>query len=235
MNLDKILECQNVDIEIKKLEKSLENNENSKQMKKYQSLAKQTQQISKDLEIEAEKALTEYKKIQKNYNDSATSLQHLEETQTDELSDEQYDNLIKQANKISNFLASLEKYIMQLADKVNKILAEYENAKAQYRFAKANYTKNKEVVEKLTQEIEPQIKDLEKKRAILEKDVDPKLLQKYNSKKQDNIFPVFVQLRDNMCGGCMMELPSAQIDKLKKDGFLECENERCHKIIYIKQ
>lgn len=235
MNLDKILECQEVDFEIKKLEKSLETNESSKAMKKFQDLAKQAQQMSKDLEIEAENAVTEYKKIQKNYNESVASLQRLEATQNKELTDDQYNDIIKQANNISNYLSTLEKFILQLADKVNKIVAEYENAKSKYRFAKINYTKNKEIIEKLTQELAPQIKALEEKRANIEKEVDPILLKKYNSKKQDNIFPVFVQLRDNMCGGCMMELPSAQIDKLKKDGFLECENERCHKIIYIKQ
>ncbi|MBR4406849.1 MAG: hypothetical protein IKT27_00860 [Clostridia bacterium] len=42
--------------------------------------------------------------------------------------------------------------------------------------------------------------------------------------------PVYVPELNSSCGGCMMELPSAQIEKFARDGVLECEN--CRRIIF---
>ena len=80
---------------------------------------------------------------------------------------------------------------------------------------------------------EEQIAEIEAGLSGIEKEIPTALFEKYNKKKQDKIFPVFVPEMNNSCGGCMMELPSAQIEKLAKEGFLECEN--CRRIIFKPQ
>ena len=49
--------------------------------------------------------------------------------------------------------------------------------------------------------------------------------------KNDKIFPVFVSLKEGHCAGCMVEIPTSKINKLKSNGTIVCE--QCHRIIYI--
>ena len=67
----------------------------------------------------------------------------------------------------------------------------------------------------------------------IQKTLDSSTLNRYKSLRQDNIFPVYVPLvNDCMCGGCRMELPSNNVERLKKEKTLECDS--CRRIIYIK-
>lgn len=232
MNIEKILEFQGLDNEIRKLEQQLINSPDQKAINKLKNIVKETQTISATLEKEAENAVGEYQKMQKSYQDAISSMKKVESKQAQALSEEEYSACVKQLNNIAGFLASVEKRIMQIADKVNTIVSDYENAKKNYNLAKKQHSAHKSNLEALTNQIQPQIDDLSAKLASLESGIDQAFLKKYKGKRQDRIFPVVVPMRDNSCGGCMMELPMAQIEKLKKDGFLECES--CHRIIYLK-
>ena len=232
MNIEKILEFQGLDNEIRKLEQQILNSPDQKAIQSLQKVVKDTQTLSATLEKEAETAVGEYQKMQKNYQDAISSMKKVENNQEKALSEEEYGACVKQLNSIAGFLASLEKRIMQIADKVNAILSEYETAKQNYNLAKQKHTKHKNNLEVLKEQIQPKIDELSSKLSALENGLDQAFLKKYKNKRADRIFPVVVPMRDNSCGGCMMELPMAQIEKLKKDGFLECES--CHRIIYLK-
>ena len=52
---------------------------------------------------------------------------------------------------------------------------------------------------------------------------------KYKSMKENGIFPVFVALEGDFCGGCKVELPLNFIEKLKVAKMLPCEH--CNRII----
>ena len=232
MNIEKILEFQSLDNEIRKLEQQILNSPDQKAINSIKNIVKETQTISATLEKEAETAVGEYQKMQKSYNDAISSMKKVEGKQAEALSEEEYAVCVKQLNSIAGFLTSVEKRIMQIADKVNSIVSEYENAKKNYNIAKQKHSKHKSNLEMLMQKVQPQIDELSSKLATLESGLDQAFLKKYKAKRADRIFPVVVPMRDNSCGGCMMELPMAQIEKLKKDGFLECES--CHRIIYLK-
>ena len=232
MNIEKILEFQSLDNEIRKLQQELLNSPDQKAIESLQKVVKETQTISATLEKEAEKSITEYQKMQKSYDDAFSALSKLEKSQETTLSEAEYAACVKQLNSIAGFLGNLEKRIMQIADKVNSILSDYELAKQNYNIAKQKHTHHKNNLLQLQEKIQPKIDQLSLNLQDLEKNLTADFLKKYKSKRQDRIFPVVVPLRDNSCGGCMMELPSAQIEKLKKDGFFECES--CHRIIYLK-
>ncbi|MBR5012792.1 MAG: hypothetical protein IKY15_02520 [Clostridia bacterium] len=235
MNIEKILEYQRLDTQIKKLEETLENSADQKAMNSLKKVVQETKNISASLEKEAEKTITEFNKMQKSYNDATSALERLEKSQANNYTKEQCAECVKQLNNIATFLTNLEKVMRQTAEKVNSILSEYDTAKNNYEVAKNKHASHKQNLENLKEKIQPELTTLEAELAKLEGGIDAKFLSKYKTKRQDRIFPVVVELRGNACGGCGMELPSAQIEKLKKDGFLECENERCHRIIYFKK
>ena len=68
---------------------------------------------------------------------------------------------------------------------------------------------------------------LEEKRRIAQekgKDIDPKLMERYETIKKHCIPPV-AKLVNGQCGGCFMGLPSAALRTLKAGATLiECES-----------
>ena len=68
---------------------------------------------------------------------------------------------------------------------------------------------------------------VEKELAELEKAVDPAWMEKYKAKRKDKMFPVLYEVKGNMCGNCRMELSMAELNRLKNEEIIECDNCRC--------
>lgn len=231
MEIQKILDYQTKDFEIIKLERQLANSPDKAILSNLVLLVKETQNASALLEKEAEDAVLQFNNLKKTYTDNISFLEKISKQDTDKLDDEKATEVFEKINEISSNLATLEKRVLGMADKINNILSEYNLAKKRYFSAREKHAIHKERFDKLNDEIAPMISALEKELQALEKGIDKTVLAKYKTRRQDKVFPIIVPVRDSSCGGCMMELPSAQIEKLKRNGFLECEN--CHRIIYL--
>ena len=131
---------------------------------------------------------------------------------------------------ILNNLTILEKKLLGEAERVRKVLQDYEIVKTKYNEARAKYSKHKQAFDEESQNVQPQLDEKIKALKELEGGIDANLLAKYKQKRLERIYPVFVPCTDKTCGGCRMELPSASLSVLKKDGILECEH--CRRIIY---
>ena len=84
------------------------------------------------------------------------------------------------------------------------------------------------------QEVAPKIAEIEKKIKELEPKVqDKEKYEKYNQMKEKGIFPVYVSLEENFCGGCKVELPLNFVEKLKEKTMLPCEH--CGRIIMLNK
>ena len=81
-------------------------------------------------------------------------------------------------------------------------------------------------------EVAPKIAAIQKQIAELESKVkDKDLYEKYKTMKANGIFPVYVPLENNFCGGCKVELSLNFIEKLKNQKMLTCEH--CGRIIML--
>lgn len=232
MNIDKILEYQKQDFEIIKLERQLDNNEDKKIYQSMVGVVKDAQNRSTSLNKEAKTLLEEYKSLEKVYNDNIKSCGIVINKKLDNVSEEDLENVSDAANDIINNINILEKRLMYLAERVNAILSDFDATKKKYNEAKLKYTAHKEAYEKKSEELAPRIEKLKQDIKSLEKDLDATCLAKYKQRRDDKIYPVFVPMLDKTCGGCRMEIPSASLEKLKNQGFLECEH--CRRIIYNK-
>lgn len=232
MEIQKILNYQAKDAEIFELEKELKKYKESEVLDKIKNAVRQSQNSSSSLEEEAETSLKEYNKFNKEFENAVKKLNEYSSVDIKSLSDEECKAKLKKVNDISNLLGSLEKKILSLADKINLILTEFEKAKTQYKKARAQHLKYKEQYQKVADQIAPKIDALKQELSEMEKNLESKFLNKYKKIRQE-IFPVLVPLQNNVCGRCGMELPSAQLEKLQDEGFLQCEN--CHRIIYFNE
>lgn len=230
MDINKILEYQKKDFEIIKLERQLENNEDKKIYQKMIGIVKDTKNKSTELDKEASALLEEYKSLKNTYNENLKSCGIVLNKDIDKISEEDLNNVANVAENLINNMNIIEKKLMYLAERVNGILSQFKESKKKNSEAMKQYTAHKNAYEKLNDEIKPLIEQKQNEIKKLEKGVDPTLLSKYKQRRADKIYPVFVPMSDKTCGGCRMEIPTASIERLKNQGFLECEH--CRRIIY---
>ncbi len=231
MKIEKILEYQKKDYEIIKLERQLENNEDKKIYQNMISVVKDAQNKSNALDNEANYLIQDYNKLEKTYNENLKSCGVVLNAKIDKVSENDLSNLTNVASDLINNMSILEKKLMYLAERVNAILSEFEATKKRYNVAKQKYSAHKTAYDKKQSEIMPEIERKKQDIKKLEDGIDPVYLAKYKQRRADKMYPVLVPLTEKSCGGCRMELPSASLQKLKENGFLECEH--CRRIIYF--
>ena len=66
--------------------------------------------------------------------------------------------------------------------------------------------------------------------SAIAKDIPAEVLEKYNNKRKEKIFPIVGEMVGNRCPFCSMEPPLAARNKLTGGGSIECDN--CHRIIF---
>jgi len=135
--------------------------------------------------------------------------------------------LIEDANYLTSELAKLEQKMRELNDKASRLVNEFNLGMTELRGLKAKQDKMKKIIDDKQATILPEVADKQAQIKKLEASADKALYEKYKALRADNIFPVFVHLRGNRCGGCQMEQSLSFVQKLKQKGMLPCEECRC--------
>lgn len=228
MNIQKILDYQTKDFEAIKLQKQLDTNEDKRAYEQMVDVVKNLQNRSINLEKEAGNLIEDYEQLKKTYEDNAKSAAVVTSKNLENIED--IDAISEVTNNIVANMSILEKKLLAMAERVNAILSEFEVSKKKYNEAREKHRNHKSKFEAESDKITPLIVKIEAELKLLEPDISVEVLKKYNQRRQDKIFPVFVPLVDKSCGGCRMQIPSASLETLKTKGFLECEH--CRRIIY---
>ena len=230
MDFKSILNYQQLDSELFKIEKQLRDNTNKKNANIMRENMKNAQTRSLQLEEKAGSILNDIEKVKNQFKLQKDKIDQLLAKNINELDKEEIEKLSSLKEKLSQNLNILEKNLSNLAENMNLVLSDFNktikifnNAKEQYAKFKNNYDNDVKSVETRQEELKKELKTISKK-------IDPKLIEAYEKRRKENIFPVFVELKGNSCGGCHMELPYANISKLDNEGILTCEH--CHRIIY---
>lgn len=224
-----IFKIQEIDGEILKLKRGVNNSVESKQLNMLSDIMREGKYFIKQTENSAEQLLAEFNNIKKDYekqfgNSEIVMKQKIENATSDNIHD-----LIIDTNSLAGNFAEMEQMAKNLNDRIQRLLNDYKSAMTKLKMTKEKYTILKEKVAKLEQNVHPQIEKLKEQIAVLAKDADPEMYEIYKKFRQDNVYPVFVKLENNRCGGCKMELSLNFIEKLKGKKMLHCEE--CRRII----
>lgn len=230
---EQILAYQNLDAKVLKLKREYEKDPAKQNLTKALAVAKDFQNKLVDLDSVASKTLADYEKNKKRYAQIFEALEQFNKQDMSGLSSEELSSQIDKINALSTELASLERAVSSLADSMSNILKNFDFYKQNIILSKQKYMESKQKISQLEEKIIPQVNMIKKQMSEMEKDIDPKILAKYKSLRQDKIFPVFVPLNNNSCGGCSMSLAAASTSKLKDNGYLECE--QCRRYIYSEK
>ncbi|MDE6059557.1 MAG: hypothetical protein K2G44_05935 [Clostridia bacterium] len=227
--LNELLEYQKVDGELRKIEQDLAASE---ERKKYVQAKKFMEGAREKLEAQDKRAV-ELKAARDRL------IERCEETAKaiDEYSD--LDEMLAGGGDISFYkknAQALSERLRALKNELNTLLAditaaseEYkkfnEQGKSMQKQFKEYSEKYKEVKSARADEAAGITKQLEK----LSKKIPADIMEKYNQKRKERIFPILVPLTSGRCV-CGMDLSLAQQGKLAGGNVIECEH--CRRFIY---
>lgn len=135
--------------------------------------------------------------------------------------------LHKKAEELAGRLSGLESRAAALTEEMNGVLSSFAQLRKKTQAAKEQYNEYGRKYKELKQSREGETAAVEKELAELEKAVDPALMARYKAKRKDKMFPVLYEVKGNMCGKCLMELSMADLNRLKTEDVIECDNCRC--------
>ncbi len=230
MDLSKILEYQKLDSQLVKIERQIKNNENKKTANKMHDNMKDAQNKSITLEEKAGQLLSEIAKVKKQFKVQQDKIKEFTSKDLASLSKEEVEKVSLLKDKLSQNLNILERNLTALAESVNAVLSSFNKTIKLFNDSKVQFSKSKNAYESEVKQVEVEQKTLQEKLLALSKGIDTKLMEAYNKRRKENIFPIVVPIINNSCGGCHIELPYANISKLEDKGILTCEH--CHRIIY---
>lgn len=230
---NKILEYQKLDIKLRKIKREISNQSTTGAGTELAAQVKQWQNKVLALEEEAKKLMLELTKLIEVQKKGIALVEKYSKVDISKLADADLKDFDTKTMQTANQLAELNNRIERHNLQAKKVVLDYEMYRKKILSAKQKREEQKQTVTDITTEKTPDIESLKKQLLSLEKSIDAGMLAKYKSLKQDGIFPVLVQLVDNRCGGCRMQLSAGALDKLKNNGTLECE--QCRRIIYIEK
>lgn len=231
--LDKILDYQKLDSEIVGLENKLYKSADRERAAEIQKSLKDQHSRLVALENSAARANQSYKKASEKYAEYNKKLSELEKQI--QVADEKqvgfYENAYRDFSSISS---TLERDVTNLYTEIMQISKEYEEIIKRSKIERERFDRFKASYDRLKSEVEPEIEKFKKDLSKAEKNVNEELLKLYKQKRENRIFPVFVELNNSKCGGCRMEVSASKIGQMKnnKFGIIECEN--CGRYIYNK-
>jgi predicted nucleic acid-binding Zn-ribbon protein len=232
MQLQAILNYQEVDAKLYKLERELAASEERKEYVKYKKFLETAPEKLDALEVKAQSLKAEAEELDKKYTQLEETLKDVEHL--DELVTEGADIAFYQ-KKAQTKIDQLKKFkadINALTASIKETDAEYQKLKKQVIAAQKQYAEVSEKYKALKTAKDPEKKALETELSAIAANVPQSMLEVYKTKRKEKIFPVVGQINGNRCPYCSMDLPIAARSKLSGGAWIECENHICSRILF---
>ena len=230
--LQAILNYQDVDTKLYKLERELAGCEERKEYVKVKKFLETAPEKLDSLEVKATALKTEAVELSKKYLQAEETLkdfEHLDELVTGGADIAFYK---KKAQSIVEQLKKIKADLATLTANIKTTDAEFQKLKKQVIAAQKQYTEVAEKYKAVKGSHEAECKAIEAELAKIAKEVPETMIEIYKTKRKERIFPVVGELAGNRCPFCSMEPPLAARNKLTGGGTIECDN--CHRIIFSK-
>lgn len=228
--LQAILQYQEIDRKLFKLENELAESEERKKYVKLQKFLKTAPEKLDSLEVKATSLKAEAESVVKKYEQAEAALSDFEHI--DELVESGADVSFykKKAQSVYEQLKKLKAEIGALTENIKTTDAEYQKLKKQVIAAQKQYGEAQEAYKAVKASKEGEKKEIETALAAAAKEVGEELLARYQTKRKEKLFPVVGELYSGRCPYCSMEPPIAAQSKLPTG--VDCDN--CHRILFSK-
>lgn len=230
--LQAILNYQEIDKKLYKLERELAGCDERKEYVKVKKFLETAPEKLDSLEVKASSLKAEADELAKKYEHTEETLkdfEHLDELVTNGADIAFYK---KKAQSIVEQLKKLKADLNNLATNIKATDAEYQKLKKQVLAVEKQAPEVSKKYKAVKAASENERKEIEVQLSAIAKEISPEMMEKYQTKRKERVFPVVGELTGNRCPFCSMEPPLAARNKLTGGGTIECDN--CHRIIFSK-
>lgn len=225
---------QQVDMELDQYEKEMRGNSNRKELLKHRDFLLEQQNVLKKIEADVEimgdriEALADEIKRLNGSVEAATA--NFEANRPTELEEAK-----QQIAAIQKLIATISRYESELA-KMRKDSEARDRQQREVRVraakARAEFDRIKVIYDAEYKTASVKLEELRAKVAKEAQGIEPELLEKYKAIKRHSTPPI-TRIHEDRCGGCNMQLPAADKNKIRTGApYVECEN--CGRIILVK-
>ncbi len=228
--LQAILNYQEVDKRLLKLENEFADSEERKKFVKLQKFLKTAPEKLDALEVKATSLQAEVEKLAQKYEQTEATLGDFDNLEELLNSGADVSFYKKKAQSVAEQLRKLKLAINALVDEIKNTDAEYQKLKKQVISAQKQYAEASEIYKAVKAKNEEERKAIESELSAIQKEVDEHLLARYLTKRKEKLFPIVGELYSGRCPFCSMA-PSIEAKSKIADG-IECDT--CHRIIFEK-
>ncbi|MBE7077025.1 MAG: hypothetical protein E7374_03970 [Clostridiales bacterium] len=227
-----ILAIQQLDRQIRQLTKEVDKCPASVDFKNYKKIMQEGKARFASLEAQANEIIKNFYSSSNKLSSHKGDYDIIRKRNTQEMDRDSVSSLLSDANNLVGEVSEENRRVEDLVRRSEEIVRKSADLSNKLTEAKKRSAVIKEKIEQKRQEVAPKIAEIEAKIKELEPSVkDQEKYKKYKDLKANGIFPVYVNLEDNFCGGCKVELPLNFIEKLKVSKMLPCEH--CARIIML--
>ncbi len=234
--LDKVLEYQKIDIELRKVLDEIERSEDNKKLEQAKTefnnakaTVTETEKVAENIVSFYNNAIAFFEECEKRIADIGDKM-----NATDDLTVQR--ELAAQLEKIREKLSDLEKKLAERSDKGEKVILAYLDGQSRGKKVRAVYDAVKERLQKFKKEKEPRINELKGQLDALRADIAPATMEIYKAITAERKYPAFVEAQDtdnkNYRCFCGLELSQKAKSELLDKGCVRCET--CRRLIYKK-
>mgnify|MGYP000797123384 FL=1 len=220
--------------ELDQYEKEMRGNSNRKELLKHRDFLLEQQNVLKKIEADVEimgdrmEALAD--EIERLNGSVAEASANFEAHRPEDLEEAK-----KQIAALQKLITTISRYESELA-KMRKDSEARDRQQREVRVraakARAEFDRIKVIYDEEYKQASVKLEALKKKVADEAKGIEPELLDKYKAIKRHSTPPI-TRIHDDRCGGCNMQLPAADMNKIRTGAaYVECEN--CGRIILVK-
>lgn len=225
-----LLDYQKADARLKEIEKALsESGERKKALTAKKYLEGVEENVAK-LDGRAEELGVAFAKAQQD----GEKLKEQEAELMNALSEAEDENaanyLLKKAEELIAKIKAMTSAANKISEEIQVVMKEYANIKNTTKAAQVQYSENAAKYNQLKESFKEEKTAVEKELEGLKSNVSPELMERYLKKRADKIYPVLYEVKGNVCGACRMELPGAELNRLKKGEVIDCG--QCGRMLY---
>ena len=231
---ERLWQYQQVDMELDQYEKEMRGNSNRKELLKHRDFLLEQQNVLKKIEADVEimsdrmEALDD--EITRLNGSVSEATANFEANRPQDIEEAR-----KQIAAIQKLISTISRYEAELT-KMRKDSEARDRQQREVRVraakARAEFDRIKVIYDEEYKVAAVKLEALKKKVAKEAEGIDPALMEKYKAIKRHSTPPI-TRIHDDRCGGCNMQLPAADMNKIRTGApYVECEN--CGRIILVK-
>ena len=235
--IEKLLEYQKVDGELRDIEVSISQSEEKKKAAAAYAFLKGANENAARMEAKAEELLAKYETLTGVYAKLKESQADYESAVDGSEDEDELAYIKKKAQSLADELSSLVDDIEKLSKEMKSTLDEFTKLSSDKKKANAQYKEYLPKYNELKASKEEDMNKIKAQLEKLEKGIGEEAVEAYKKKRKEKIYPVLYPVKtigkSIHCGRCGTELPMAYSGSLKKGELVECDS--CHRLLYQEE